>query len=149
MAGSLRRFNVLHDPLTDENGHPGYRWHGVRGIGNRLGAELIGASVYELADGERTWPYHMHHGVEEWVLVLAGTPTVRLPEGERTLAAGDTLCLPEGPDGAHGISGPGRILILSANRPDTMLEYPDSGKVGAGRDLYFRRRDAVDYWDGE
>jgi hypothetical protein len=31
--------------------------------------------------------------------VLAGTPTVRTPEGEETLAPGDVLYFPEGGDG--------------------------------------------------
>jgi uncharacterized cupin superfamily protein len=123
-------------------------------IGEAIGADRIGGSVYELGEGERTFPYHFHHGVEEWLVVLAGTPTLRTPAGERSLRAGDVVCFPPGAAGAHGVRGPGRVLILSANRVPSISVYPDSDKVGtrpAGdRDrLDFRRSDAVDYWEGE
>jgi uncharacterized cupin superfamily protein len=123
-------------------------------IGSALGAQLIGGSVYELEDGQRTWPFHYHHGVEEWLVVIAGTPTVRGPDGERVLAPGDVVCFPAGPDGAHAVRGPGRVLLLSANRTPSISVYPDSDKIGTrpedGPDrLNFRRGDAVDYWDGE
>jgi hypothetical protein len=52
------------------------------------------------------------------------------------------------------VTGPGRVLILSANRVPSVSVYPDSDKLGTrpGGDedrLDFRRADAVDYWDGE
>ena len=31
------------------------------------------------------WPYHYHHGVEEWLYVLAGAPVLREPAGERPM----------------------------------------------------------------
>jgi uncharacterized cupin superfamily protein len=42
------------------------------GVGARIGAELIGGSMYELEPGDRLWPYHTHHANEEWLLVLRG-----------------------------------------------------------------------------
>ena len=41
-------------------------------------------------------PYHFHWGDEEWLIVVAGTPTLRTPEGETALAAGDVVCFPGG-----------------------------------------------------
>ncbi len=52
----------------------------------RTGDELIGASLYEFEPGKQLWPYHFHAGNEEWAVVVAGTPTLRTPEGERELA---------------------------------------------------------------
>ena len=123
-------------------------------VGDAIGAERIGGSVYELGEGERTYPYHFHHGVEEWLIVLVGTPAVRTPGGERILRAGDVVCFPAGSAGAHAVRGPGRVLILSANRVPSISVYPDSDKIGTrpgdDRDrLDFRRSDAVDYWEGE
>ncbi len=66
-----------------ENDRDGYR-HKVTAIGNRLGASLLGGSLYELAPGEATWPYHYELGCEEWLLVVAGQPTLR---GARRRAA--------------------------------------------------------------
>jgi uncharacterized cupin superfamily protein len=110
----------------------------------------MGISLFELGDGERSWPYHFHHGMEEWLIVVDGAPTVRTPEGERTLRRGDVLCFPPGPGGAHQFRGPGTVLMLSANRVPETIEYTDSGKLGVrppGKT--FRLGDAVDYWEGE
>ena len=41
--------------------------------------------MYELEPGDRLWPYHTHHGNEEWMIVLRGRPTLRTPEGEQEL----------------------------------------------------------------
>jgi uncharacterized cupin superfamily protein len=129
-------------------------------LGPKLGAERIGAGLYESAAGRWVWPYHYHHGVEEWLYVIAGTPVLRDPRGERTLQAGDLVCFPSGHEGAHTVGGPGRFVMLSTGgRPGPSLcVYPDSDKLGArpGRtgvpgldNLDFRRQDAVDYWYGE
>ena len=103
---------------------------------------------------ETPWPFHYHHGVEEWLIVVEGTPTVRTPSGERVLRVGDVVCFPSGPSGAHSFRGPGRVLMLSANRSPSIAVYPDSDKLGTRPGeredtLDFRRGDAVDYWEGE
>ena len=155
-AGAIVRgvecFNLLSGDLPHASERDGYRY-GVTRVGDRLGGTQIGGSVYQLAAGEKTFPYHFHHGVEEWLLVLDGRPTVRTPEGERELRRGDVVCFPSGAEGAHAVTGPGRVLVLSANRSPSISVYPDSDKLGTrpgGDDhLNFRRSDAVDYWDGE
>ena len=123
-----------------------------------LGLRNLGAGVFELPAGESTFPYHYHHGVEEWLYVISGTPTLRDPSGERVLAPGDVVAFPSGPEGAHAVRGPGRILIFSgipAAAQVAVSVYPDSDKLGVrprddGSDrLNFRRADEVDYWDGE
>jgi uncharacterized cupin superfamily protein len=149
----VRRFNLVSGDLDLAQEREGFRWRGVR-VGELIGARRIGGSVYELAAGERTFPYHFHHGVEEWLLVIEGAPTLRTPEGERELRRGDVVCFPVGPAGAHAVVGPARVLILSANREPSISVYPDSDKLGSrpggGEErLNFRRGDAVDYWDGE
>jgi uncharacterized cupin superfamily protein len=94
--------------------------------------------------------------VEEWLYVVSGSPTLRTPDGERTLRPGDIVCFAPDATGAHAIAGPARLLILSANQSPSICVYPDSDKIGArpgGRDrrdnLNFRRQDAVGYWEGE
>jgi uncharacterized cupin superfamily protein len=149
----LRRFNFLVDELDASQDRDGFSWNAAR-IGDKLGAEKIGSSLYELAQGQRTFPYHYHHGVEEWLYVLAGAPSLRTPEGEQTLRPGDLVCFNSGPRGAHVIAGPGRLIIFSANAAPSTVVYPDSDKLGTRPgsredNLNFRRADAVDYWDGE
>lgn len=114
--------------------------------------ELLGCSLYDLPPGQQLWPYHFHRGNEEWAVVVTGTPTVRTPEGERELGAGDIVGFPLDEDGAHTFLNHGeddaRIALFSTLNPPTYPVYPDSDKVGANRRT-FRMRDAVDYWDGE
>ena len=145
----VRRFNVLAPELDDTSEREGFRWRGAQ-VGQTAGAEEIGARLYELEDGQRSAPYHFHHGIEEWLIVVDGTPRVRTPLGERVLERGDVLCFPVGPEGAHEVAGPGRVLILSTIREPEVIEYPDSGKLElrpSGE--VFRRADAVNLWDGE
>jgi uncharacterized cupin superfamily protein len=117
----------------------------------RAADDLIGSTLYELPPGNQLWPYHYHLGNEEWIVVVKGTPTLRTPEGEHELRAGDVVAFPQGEDGAHTFYNradeSARVLFFSTLRRGHVA-YPDSDKVGAGG-LYFRRSDAVDYWDGE
>jgi uncharacterized cupin superfamily protein len=117
----------------------------------RTDDDLIGSTLYELLPGNQLWPYHLHVGNEEWIVVVAGTPTLRTPKGERELRPGDVVAFAQGEQGAHTFLNradePARILFFSTLRRGFVL-YPDSAKLGAGG-LYFRRSDAVDYWEGE
>jgi len=127
-------------------------------VGARLGAELIGGSMYELDPGDRLWPYHAHHANEEWLIVVRGRPTLRTPEGEQDLEEGDVVAFPRGKAGAHQVSNrtdsPIRVLMLSSMLAPEIVEYPDSGKIGARgaqgeRLLMSRPGPLLDYWDGE
>lgn len=135
---------------SGEETPPGFAFAGISAR-ERTGGELIGAGLYEVEPGSQLWPYHFHVGNEEWAVVVSGTPTLRTPEGERELRAGDVVGFPEGEAGAHTFynrgSGPSRIVIFSTLRSGYPT-YPDSDKVAAGG-CVFRRVDAVGYWDGE
>ena len=155
----MESFNLFDGELDAERTEPaGFTWRAAR-LGPRLGGEKLGASVYELQPGERSFPYHYEYGAEEWIIVVAGQPTLRVPDGEHELRAGDVVCFPEGPDGAHLVRNdsdePVRFLIASTKQLPDAAVYPDSGKVGlwTGNESdpprLFRTGDAVDYWDGE
>jgi uncharacterized cupin superfamily protein len=151
----VHRFNLITGETDADHAREGFTWRAAR-LGDALGSERIGGTLYDLPDGERVCPYHYHHGVEEWLYVVAGNPTLRTPDGERTLRPGDVVCFEADATGAHAIAGPGRVLILSANQSPSICVYPDSDKVGTRpgaadrRDsLNFRRDDAVGYWEGE
>ena len=150
-------FNVLGhdwDRIEEREG-----WHSRDAwVGQRLGAELLGGSLYELEPGNRLWPYHLHHANEEWLLVVRGRPTLRSPDGEQELREGDVVCFPRGPAGAHQVRNdtgePVRVLMLSSMNAPEIVEYPDSGKIGARdakweRLLLSRPGPDLDYWDGE
>ncbi len=142
----MRRFNLLAPEFDHSSERDGYQWGGAR-VGQAVGAEQIGASLYELGDGQRSYPYHFHHGIEEWLLVVAGSPRVRTPDDERVLQRGDVLCFPVGAGGGHQVSGPGTVLIVAENRAPDVVEYPDSGAVEVRPPgTIFRSGDPPDLW---
>ena len=127
-------------------------------LGPRLGAASTGLSIYELPPGQSICPYHFEYGEEEWLIAVAGRPTLRTPEGEEELAPGDVAFFPTGPEGAHKVTNRTdeavRVLMFSEVKLPAVTSYPDSGKVGAytgdrAQDLIARREGAVDYYDGE
>jgi uncharacterized cupin superfamily protein len=138
---------------TDETDPEGYR-AGRASVGPQLGGELLGLSVFELPPGQSVCPYHYELGREEWLFVLAGRPTLRMPDGEQELGPWDCVFFPEGEPGAHKVTNrtgePARVALLSNKGLPAVSVYPDSGKLAVrppGR--LFRVADAVDYWDGE
>jgi uncharacterized cupin superfamily protein len=146
---SIARVNILTVALPERLDEAGFR-HTATQVGPRLGAHRIGAGLYQAEAGAPIWPYHYHHGVEEWLYVIAGAPVLREPAGERTLAPGDLVCFPSGHRGAHTLQGPGRFVIFSAGHDvePWMSVYPDSDKV-SGPGGILLRTGAVGYWHGE
>ncbi|MFO7572148.1 MAG: cupin domain-containing protein [Gaiellaceae bacterium] len=150
-------FNLGGDVWDRVEERPGWRSKDAW-VGARIGAEIIGGSMYELEAGDRLWPYHTHHANEEWLIVLRGSPTLRTPDGERELAEGDVVCFRRGETGAHQVSNrtdePIRVLMLSTQLSPDLIEYLDSGKIAAvdaqGKRLFraFRGADA-EYWEAE
>lgn len=134
-------------------------------LGEAAGGEKLGASLYELPPGAKSWPYHYHEANEEAVFVLDGDGTLRIGGDEISLEAGDYVALPTGESGAHRVVNDGdeplRYLMVSTMVDPDVLVYPDSQKVGvmagsapggrSGRSLssFFRLADDVSYWDGE
>jgi uncharacterized cupin superfamily protein len=153
----MKRFNLNGDEWDGTRDREGWRVKGVL-VGQRIGGELIGATMSEVAPGSKLWPYHTHHLNEEWVVVLRGRPTLRTPDGEDVLDEGDVVCFPRGAQGAHQIinrtDSPVRVLMLSSMKSGEIIEYLDTGKVLAkGVDdedvLFARPGPPVEYWEGE
>jgi uncharacterized cupin superfamily protein len=103
----------------------------VAPVGAQAGARELAANVYELDPGAVGSPLHVHHANEELLLVLAGTPSLRGPDGTQLLPTGAVIAFPRGEAGAHSLvnrsNAPVRYLVVSTtNRPD-VVEYPDTG----------------------
>jgi uncharacterized cupin superfamily protein len=154
----MRRLNILHPRFTYDPEDPeGFR-AGMYRLGNLVGAEQTGMSVYELPPGQLVCPYHYEYGEEEWVLALQGRPFVRTPEGSEELEPFDVMFFPRGPEGAHQVGNRtsewARVLMWSNVITPSATAYPDSDKVGVWtgfkpEDLIVERSAAVDYYRGE
>ena len=79
--------------------------------------------------------FHFHHGSDELLIVLRGTPTLRTFEGERVLAEGEVVHFPPGRDGAHEIRNDTdeavRFVVAGTRVSPEIVEYPDLGQVTA------------------
>jgi uncharacterized cupin superfamily protein len=93
-----------------------------------------------------------HHGSDELLVVLRGTPTIRMYNGDHELSEGDVVPFPRGPEGGHQIrndsQSPARVLLVSTNANPDVAEYPETGKLAAvvdGEHRFHRVRDAVEH----
>jgi uncharacterized cupin superfamily protein len=154
---SERVFNLLDGELAPyDEGPEGHRF-GMRHLARELGATLTGLTVYELQPGESTWPYHFELNEEEWLIVIAGELTVRTPDGERVLRAGEVACFAVGAHGAHAVRNHSGAVVRfampsSVSPHGDACVYPESGKFkldGPGFSFRGRLGDPVEYWEGE
>ncbi len=152
----VRRLNLFElQPEYDDADPEVYAAAGSR-LAGELGSEELSLNLFEIPPGKSLCPYHYEY-VEEWLLVLDGVVTVRVPEGEEQLRRGDLVRFPSGPDGAHKVANqgqePARLIMFSSTREPSVSVYPDSDKVGVwtpGEKWMFQRRDGnVDYYTGE
>jgi uncharacterized cupin superfamily protein len=95
---------------------------------------------------------------EEWLIVVAGTPTVRTPDGDTVLEAADVVCFRVGPAGVHRISGTGsetvRVAVFANTHESESSDTPQrqDRRLGChedGLDHIIRRSPDLDYYDGE
>jgi uncharacterized cupin superfamily protein len=139
-----------------DEGPEGHRFS-LRHVARELDAALTGLTVYEVDPGQSTWPYHFELNEEEWLIVISGELTVRTPDGERVLRAGEIACFPAGAAGAHAVRNDGaataRFAMPSSIAPlGDATVYPDSGKFklyGLGFSHRGKLGDPVEYWDRE
>lgn len=129
----------------------------ARSLTRDVGAQRTGLSVYEVAPGQRHWPYHFELAEEEWLIVLAGEVVLRTPEGERVLGVGDVACFPAGADGAHSVRNdsaePARFAMPSSSLgfADGCI-YPDAGSFvlrGPGFQHRGRLGEQLGYWEAQ
>jgi uncharacterized cupin superfamily protein len=148
--------NLLTLELAPAEDRPGHRFSATS-LSKPFGAVATGLGIYELAPGNASWPYHFETTEEEWLIVIEGALTLRTPESETVLNAGDVACFPAGAAGAHAVrnhtEAPARYAMPSTTAPyGDGCVYPDSGKVriaGPGFDHRGWLGEQVDYWEGE
>ena len=60
----MKVFNLHADEWDGGEEREGWRMRKAS-VRKRIGAELLGGSLYELEPGDRRWPYHTHLANEE------------------------------------------------------------------------------------
>jgi uncharacterized cupin superfamily protein len=125
--------NIYEPKLEREEG-----WLRAR-IGDEAGCDQLGASLYELAPGERT-VFHYHVQREELLIVLSGRVALRTAVGWDELEEGEVVSFPRGECGAHAFenraAAPARFLLVSEMTGPNISVYPDTNQIGvfdAGR----------------
>ena len=142
------------------SGDAGNIWDEVPDWGGGVGARrvvrasdgLLGSSLWEFQPGASQFVYHFHHGTDELLIVLRGTPTVRMHDGDRVLVEGDVVPFPRGREGGHQIRNEGqstaRVLIVAAHAEPDVAEYPETGKIAMiveGQHRFHLVDDAVEH----
>jgi uncharacterized cupin superfamily protein len=155
--------NLLDDDgwmSEDISGHLNSARPGYARKRKRVSGDHLGASLYCLPPGQATFPYHYELGNDELLVVVAGRPTLRSPQGMRELEPGDCIHFPSGEAGAHQVinrsDAEARVLLVSsfANMPRAAVQ-PDSQKMmvrwGVETDAHawFRLDSNTNYWAGE
>jgi uncharacterized cupin superfamily protein len=138
----------------------------LRQLGRPAGSVRLGATLTEVAPGGISFPRHVHHVNEEAIYVLSGSGEARIGDARVVVRPGDWIALPTGPEHAHQMvnvstTDPLVYLCVSTMRGAEIVEYPDSGKIGANvadpaSAVGFRRiglfqagSGTLDYWEGE
>jgi uncharacterized cupin superfamily protein len=124
--------NVFDPEWDAQQSRPPFAWRRSR-LGRQAGSQRLGASLFELLPGASSFPLHIHHANEELIVVLAGRPTLRTLDGERSLAPGEVVACPAGRAGAHRLDNrsaePVRVLVVSTMLAPEINEFPDSRKL--------------------
>jgi uncharacterized cupin superfamily protein len=125
-----------------------------------LSGSKLACGLWELAPGKKSFPLHAHKVTEEALFVIAGAAKVRTPDGLTPIGPGDFVSFEAGGP-AHQLINDGNeplvYIALSASQGMDIVEYPDSGKIGASigfpgagkRGFIFRAADQRDYFDGD
>ncbi|MEM7058460.1 MAG: cupin domain-containing protein [Pseudomonadota bacterium] len=58
-------------------------------VSRMAGMKDVAVNVVTIAPGEQAFPYHTHHGEEEWMYIVSGAASVRLGDETHTMADGD------------------------------------------------------------
>ncbi len=135
-------------------------------VGDAIGMKDLGCMYMQVAPGKKAFPFHNHHGNEEFFVILEGSGAYRFGDQQYAIGAGSVCAAPKGGrETAHQILNTGDVtlkyLSISTKYDPDVVEYPDSDKfaamaIGPGNrfqtaNLKFigRTKDSLSYFDGE
>jgi uncharacterized cupin superfamily protein len=132
-------------------------------IGPTLGLNALGCAIHVVPAGKKAFPFHRHHVMDELFFIVSGEGQYRWGDETLPVKAGDLVAAPAGAK-AHQLINTGKLdlryLGISSMSSVDIVEYPDSGKVGAAAGIKngdfktatfvgMGRIAPADYFDGE
>lgn len=116
-------------PLTQGEGKR-FEGRAERRLAKHVGITQFGVSHVTLAPGARTASRHWHEAEDEFVLVLAGAPTLVDENGKHQLRPNDVVGFPAGVPNAHHVLNesdtPAVLIVVGSRRPgEETIHYPD------------------------
>ena len=156
--------NIDNVPLRDAGNGKSFKSK-VGSFGKQIGAQKLGVMLHVVEAGQKAFPFHVHHQIEEMFIILEGEGTYRFGAKEYPVKAGDICSAPTGgAEHAHQLINSGKTTLkylgVSTDAETEVVEYPDSGKIsvlsrfdwstmsGGVRNI-FRPGASLDYFDGE
>jgi uncharacterized cupin superfamily protein len=123
-----------------------------RDAGDALGSKTTGLAHLTVAPGALSYPPHCHSAEEELFVVLDGSGTLLLDDGEHPVRPGSVVARPPGTGVSHAFLAGHDVLTVLAygtREPNDIAFYPRSSKVSLRgiRARFIVER--VEYWDGE
>ncbi len=150
--------NVFTMPIEFDHQEPEGFFTGDVALAPLLGGRELLVNVFEIEAGSHVCPYHYEY-VEEWLLVMTGSVKIRTPSGIESAGAGDVVCFPKGPAGAHKVwndaQESARVIMFSTDTVPSVCVYPDGDKVGVWTEnvedhwMFRGTEGKLDYFDGE
>lgn len=146
-------FDIAPKHKSEREGYEYYK----RELVPKYSSGQCAISVYEIPPGQSAYPYHYHVKNEEAFYILQGKGSLKTPNGEEIVSAGDFLFFPACEGGAHKLTNTSETELLvyldfdTTNKIDVAF-YPDSGKIGVwgkGINKLYRVEDEVGYYSGE
>jgi len=131
--------------------------------GPALGLNALGCAIHVVPLGKKAFPFHRHHVMDELFFIVSGEGQYRWGNETFPVKTGDLVSAPAGTE-AHQLINTGkadlRYLGISSMSSVDIVEYPDSGKIGAAAGVKngdfktatyvgMGRMEKADYYDGE
>lgn len=102
-----------------------------KSLGDLTGLTGLGFHIIEVAPGDETTEYHVHHFEDECVYVLNGTATAEIGEDKHPIKPGDFIGYRKG-GMAHTIVNTGaetlRMIVVGQRLPHDVGDYPRKGE---------------------
>ena len=152
----IRHCKIDQIPASHKCEHEGYEYFRRKFVPFGA-AKNTHVCVYEIPPGKAAYPYHYHCKTEETFYIISGIGTLRTPEGEKQVAAGELIFFPAGEAGAHKLTNASDAenlvyLDFDVTHELDVAVYPDSDKIGIwgmGINQIFPTSADVDYYHGE